>query len=356
MQPASAQLVSAARRLERSWWQPHSGPWQWCLAPLAALYGGLMALRACAYRRGWLKQARLPLPVVVVGNYIVGGAGKTPTTITLVRALRQLGWVPGVVSRGYGRVNMGVEMVTGLSRPDAVGDEPLLIHRQTQAPVVVGRDRVEAARALMRAHPRVNLILADDGLQHLRLARDCQVIVFDQRGPGNGWLLPAGPLRERLPSKLPANSWVVYNADAASSRLPGAVASRQLAGAVSLEAWRVGVPFSPDILGDLCQRSQGERALAAAGLAEPERFFRMLEAQGFQIDRLPLPDHAALLIRPWSAATAVVLVTEKDAVKLRPEPALDRKVWVVGLDFTLPDALTQALDARLRTLYPDIAP
>lgn len=347
---------SAARRLERSWWQARPGLWPWCLSPVAWLYGGLMWLRSLGYLWGVWRQVRLPIPVVVVGNYIVGGAGKTPTTIALVRALQAKGWRPGVVSRGYGRDGDHVALITPSSSAEAVGDEPLLIARQTRVPVAVGRRRAQAAQALMAAHPDINLIIADDGLQHLNLARDAQVVVFDQRGAGNGWTLPAGPLREYLPSHLPPNTWVVYNAPAPSTALPGELAQRRLAGALGLEAWRAGQTFSLDTLDALRRRSLAVPALAAAGLAEPERFFSMLAAAGFQLERLPLPDHAPLHTRPWPADTALVLVTEKDAVKLKPEPALDAHIWVVGLDFTLPPTMTQALNERLRTLYPDIAP
>lgn len=356
MLPPHMQPDSAARRLERSWWQARPGLWQWCLSPLALLYGGLMALRRLGYRCGLWRQVRLPIPVVVVGNYIVGGAGKTPTTIALVGALQALGWRPGVVSRGYGRDGAHVALINPSSTADAVGDEPLLIFRQTRVPVAVGRRRAEAAAVLMAAHPDINLIVADDGLQHLNLARDGQIVVFDQRGAGNGWTLPAGPLRERMPSRLPPDTWVVYNAQAPSTALPGGLAQRAFAGAIGLEAWRAGQAFSLETLDALKLRSQASPALAAAGLAEPERFFSMLDAAGFQLERMPLPDHAPLLSRPWPADASLVLVTEKDAVKLKPDPALDARIWVVGLDFGLPPTLTQALNAHLRTLYPDIAP
>lgn len=356
MAPPRIEPDSVARRLERSWWQARPGLWQWCLSPLSLFYGGLMSLRSLGYLCGLWRQVRLPIPVVVVGNYIVGGAGKTPTTIALVRALQALGWRPGVVSRGYGRDGDEVAQIDPSSSAEAVGDEPLLILRQTRVPVAVGRRRAEAAAALMAKHPDVNVIVADDGLQHLSLARDGQIVVFDQRGAGNGWTLPAGPLRERLPSRLAPHTWVVYNAQAPSTPLPGVLARRGLAGALGLEAWRAGHAFSLETLDTLKQHSLTSPALAAAGLAEPERFFSMLAEAGFQLERMPLPDHAPLLTRPWPADAAMVLVTEKDAVKLKPDPALDVKIWVVGLDFALPPTLTQALNERLRTLYPDIAP
>ena len=160
MAPPRIEPDSVARRLERSWWQARPGLWQWCLSPLSLLYGGLMSLRSLGYHCGLWRQVRLPIPVVVVGNYIVGGAGKTPTTIALVRALQALGWRPGVVSRGYGRDGDEVAQIDPRSSAEAVGDEPLLIFRQTRVPVAVGRLRAEAAAALMAKHPGVNVIVA----------------------------------------------------------------------------------------------------------------------------------------------------------------------------------------------------
>lgn len=308
------------------------------LAPLAALYEAL-----AAGQRRRTRPQRLAVPVVVVGNLVVGGAGKTPTTIALVRALRAAGWRPGVVSRGYGRRTADVRAVTADSTATEVGDEPLLIHRATGVPVMVGAQRVAAGRALLAARPDVNVVVADDGLQHHALARDVQLIVFDARGVGNGRLLPAGPLREPLPTALPPRTWVIYNAPAPSTPLPGACAVRQLAGAVPLADWHQGAPASPDALVELATASRQAPLWAAAGIAEPERFFAMLEAAGIAITRLPLPDHAPLTQPRWPMG-ATVLVTEKDAVKL---PHAMPGVWVVPLDFSLPPATVTAVLAAL---------
>ncbi len=171
------------------------------LLPLAALYGALTALRRALYRTGVLRSVALGVPVVVVGNLVAGGAGKTPTVMAIVRLLRERGWNPGIVSRGYGRASADVLEVEASMPAAASGDEPLLLKRRTGAPVMVGSDRVAAGRALLERHPHVDVIVADDGLQHLRLARDVEVWVFDERGAGNGWLLPSGPLREPLPPR-----------------------------------------------------------------------------------------------------------------------------------------------------------
>lgn len=316
------------------------------LWPLSALYAALAATH-----RVWMQRhppAALGRPVVVVGNLVVGGAGKTPTVIALIECLRREGWRPGVVSRGYGRADEADIVDVGADTPAArAGDEPLLIQRRTGAPVVVGRDRVAAARSLIASHPDVDIVLSDDGLQHHRLARDVEVVVFDDRGAGNGLALPAGPLRQRVPAPLPHRMLVLYNAAQPSTPLPGALARRTLAGAIPLEAWWSRRREAVQPLGALA----GRPLLAVAGTGAPERFFAMLEAAGLQIRRLPLADHASFSPLPWPADTADVLVTEKDAVKLRPDRVGATRVWVVALDFALPDEFLSAL----RRCLPDRA-
>jgi len=330
--------MSLADRLQRSWWQPRPDALAHALRPLSALYLGMAGMS----RRH--PPSPLPVPVLVVGNLIVGGAGKTPTVIALVQALRAAGWTPGVVSRGYGRRDESLRTVTRESRADEVGDEPLLVHLRTQAPVVVARDRHAAALALCRANPGVDLVISDDGLQHHALPRTAQVMVFDTRGAGNGLVLPAGPLREPLPHELPPATLVLYNADRASTRLPGWTVRRRLAGAVSLQDWWGGIAATDAQL----KRLRGHPLVAAAGMAEPERFFSMLEAEGLSIERMPLPDHHDFHALPWSSSTADVVVTEKDAVKLRPLPGDATRVWVVALDFALDDDFIAELQRLLR--------
>ena len=183
--------------LPRIWLQ--RGPLAWLLLPVSWIYGALWQLRGLAYRLDWLHSAHPGIPVMVVGNVVAGGAGKTPTTIALVQHLGRLGLQVGVVSRGHGRSSQGMCEVTDSSAAGIAGDEPLLIRRRTGVPVWVGASRLEAARALLQAHPDVRVLVCDDGLQHLALQRDLEICVMDERGPGNGWLLPAGPLREPWP-------------------------------------------------------------------------------------------------------------------------------------------------------------
>ncbi len=340
----------ATVRLQAAWLA--RGPLSFVLLPLAGLYGAATALRRGLYRLG-LKRTVVATdaPVIVVGNLIAGGAGKTPTTMAVVALLRQHGFTPGIVSRGYGRSAEHADALTEVG-PDtparACGDEPLLMRLRTRAPVVVGRDRVAAARLLRQRHPAVDVLVADDGLQHLRLARQVQVIVFDERGAGNGRLLPAGPLREPMRPTPPPRSVVVYNAPAPSTPWPGHVATRGLAGLVPLSAWWQGEAASPASLAALT----GRPVIAAAGLARPERFFDMLRAAGLQVTPLPLPDHHDFATRPWPADAADVVVTEKDAVKLQPAAAGATRVWVATLDFALPATFNAELLALLPARRP----
>ncbi|WP_374569224.1 tetraacyldisaccharide 4'-kinase [Ideonella sp.] len=340
--PPARSTASWATALQAQWWRPKVSLAMRLLQPLAALYA---ALAAC--HRWWQRRQAAPTlgrPVIVVGNLVVGGAGKTPTVIALIDWLRQQGWQPGVVSRGYGRTDDQALVEVHADSPAAqVGDEPLLIRRRTGAPMVVGRDRVAAAGMLWARHPEVDILVSDDGLQHHRLPRDVEVVVFDGRGAGNGLTLPAGPLRQGLPHTLPPQMLVLYNAVQPSTPLPGTVAQRRLTGALPLADWWRGHAAQAQPLSAL----QGRPLLAAAGMGEPERFFGMLEQAGLTIDRLPLPDHASFTPLPWPAGTGDVLVTEKDAVKLRPDQVGKARVWVVALDFALPPEFTEALRQRL---------
>jgi tetraacyldisaccharide 4'-kinase len=347
--------ASWQQRLQTAWltrgWLARS------LWPLSLAFAALVRIRLQLFRWGWLRSTASTVPVWVVGNLVVGGAGKTPTVLALCQWLIQQGRTPGIVSRGYGGRVQGVQEVKPDSLAADVGDEPLLLKLRAQRPVFVGRDRVAAAQALLSAHPDVNIIVSDDGLQHLRLKRDLQIIVVDARGVGNGWLLPAGPLREPLPRKVPKHSLVVYNCPQASTPLPGHLATSQLAGAVSLSAWRLGQPATAQALHKLAVFSQQRPLWAAAGIAQPERFFKMLRKDGLNIKALPLPDHHDFATLPWPLDATDVVITEKDAVKLNHADHGHTRVWVVPLDLRWNDdmdaVLGQALDDCLRQrLYP----
>ena len=327
----------AASQLQAAWLR--RGGLAWALRPLSWVYCALLSARAAGFKLGLMRSVRLPVPVVVVGNLVAGGAGKTPTTIALVQLLRERGFNPGIVSRGYGRKSDHVVLLQRDTPVHEAGDEPLLLHLRSGAPVAVGADRVAAGLALLHANPSVNILVSDDGLQHLKLARDAQVIVFDERGAGNGLLLPAGPLREPVPAAVPPRSVVLYNAASPSTALHGHLATRRLTGLVPLAEWSLGHAAQPGSFAALKART----VLAAAGLARPQRFFEMLRAQGLFIRELPLPDHHDFATLPWPSDTAEVIVTEKDAVKLQPAAMGSTRVWVATLDFELGPAFATEL-------------
>lgn len=348
----------SAPLLRASWQQKLQAAWltrgtlACALWPVSLLFSALVAIRLRLFRWGWLHATEAAVPVWVVGNLVVGGAGKTPTVLALCKWLAQQGHRPGIVSRGYGGSADGVQEVMVDSLATQVGDEPLLLKLRSQAPVFVGRNRVAAVQALLSQHPDVTIIISDDGLQHLRLKRDLQLIVFDARGAGNGWLLPAGPLRQPLPRELPQRSVLLYNCATASTHLPGSMAASKLSGAVSWSAWRMGQPATSETLETLAVFSQQQPLWATAGIAQPERFFNMLRQSGLNIQPLPLPDHHDFATPPWPTDATDVIVTEKDAVKLRQTDLAHTRVWVVPLDLgwsqDMDLALLQALHDQQR--------
>jgi len=334
-----------ATTLQRAW--QGRGVLSTVLLPAAWAFGAVASARRSMFARGLRESSRLPVPVIVVGNLIVGGAGKTPTVLAIVELLRAKGYAPGIVSRGYGRAGSGATLVDPDASAVDVGDEPLLLRRRSGVPVAVGIDRVAAGHALLRAHPEVDVVVSDDGLQHLALERDVEVLVFDERGAGNGRLLPAGPLREPLPTALAPSRLVLYNADSPTTALPGFVARRQLAGVTALADWWRGAAPSTSALAMLRER---EGVVAVAGTARPERFFAMLRSHGLAIVERPLPDHADFTTLPWPPSSADVVLTEKDAVKLPPSRPLGTRVWVARLDFVPDPAFDAALLALLAPL------
>jgi tetraacyldisaccharide 4'-kinase len=276
------------------------------LAPLGALYCRIAAFRIRAYRQGRLKSFALPVPVVVVGNLTVGGTGKTPLVIWLCERLRRDGYRPGVVSRGYGGKSRGWPRdVKATSDPRKAGDEPVMIAEATGCPVVVGSDRVAAARAIVANH-RVNVIVSDDGLQHYRLARDIEICVVDgARRFGNGRCLPAGPLREPV-SRLKQVDFIVTNGDAG----PGEHAMRIVPGSLRQLASGNRVP--------LAEFSRETPIHAVAGTGNPSRFFALLRDQGFRVEEHAFPDHHQFRERDLAfAGEAPIVMTTKDAVKCR---------------------------------------
>jgi tetraacyldisaccharide 4'-kinase len=310
------------------------------LAPVATLFVAAAWLRRQLYRRGALKTFAVPVPVIIVGNITAGGSGKTPLVIWLVNRLRELGYRPGVVSRGYGGRAQGSVAVGRDSSPGQVGDEPLLIHVKTAAPVVVDRDRVAAARALLTAHPEVDVIVADDGLQHYRLKRDIEIAVLDSAaGIGNGWPIPAGPLREPASRLDSVDAVVQVVRGAALPRAYPSLKTWRVDYQIG-EAWPLNAPHEKKALAQLPQ----DGWVAATGIGRPQGFFDMLAARRIGFDPLAFPDHHAFR-QDDLPATGRVLMTEKDAVKCLRFAGPDW--WAVELEVTPEPGFVDWLVARL---------
>lgn len=335
-----------ASALLRAW--TGKGPLAWALLPVAALYGALAAVRRQLFRWQRLKSQRVNAFVIVVGNVVAGGAGKTPTVISLVRHLQARGLRVGVVSRGFGRDGQACQPVSASSSAQEVGDEPLLIARATGAPVFVAHDRHQAASALLAQHPQTDVVVCDDGLQHYRLFRNLDICVFDDRGCGNGWLLPAGPLREPWPRRgvaaagQSAGRLLVLNTSGAGAGVGGGgqfSAQRALA-TVARDRLGATTPL-------LDMNAPGRLPVqAVAGIARPEMFFSMLRQTGLVLAHTQaLPDHfdfRQAKAESWGAVQ--LLCTEKDAPKLwQVAPS----AMSVALEQTIEPAFFAAVDQHI---------
>ncbi|RLQ23087.1 tetraacyldisaccharide 4'-kinase [Seongchinamella sediminis] len=326
-------MTAADSGLAAAWYR--GAWWLWLLLPLEGLFRAVAAMRRWLYRSGLWSSYRASCPVAVVGNITVGGTGKTPVIIALVEALQARGLTPGVVSRGYGATAGEFPHRVGANSSAAqCGDEPLLIHRRTGAPCVVDPDRAAAVRALLAAGP-VDVVLADDGLQHYALQRDYELALLDAaRGTGNGHCLPVGPLREPA-SRLDSVNRVLYRGgeDAASS-----VSYRPT-------AW-VNVASGEER--PLSAFSGGEGMVAVAGIGQPAQFFASLEALGIRCDERSFADHHQY--RPQDFAPlqgSTILMTEKDAVKCRSLAGAD--AWYLRIEASLPPAVVEEICALVRS-------
>lgn len=297
------------------------------LYPVSLVFAAISALRLLFYRVGFLSTRRVSVPVVVIGNLIVGGTGKTPLILHLATLLSERGMCPGIVSRGYGGSAKDVLEVTANSDAAVAGDEPLLLAQRSLCPIFIGRDRVRAAQTLLSRYPACDVILSDDGLQHYQLARDVEIAVFDQRGMMNGWQLPAGPLREPI-SRLSRVDAVVFNGVASSpdalfsAVLPVPTFNRPVF-AMRLEGisfYRLGHKETTC----LAEEFFGKKLHAVAGIGSPQRFFDHLHAMGLIFESHPFADHHAYQYAELNFSGDAILTTEKDAVKF------------MGLDLTLP--------------------
>ncbi len=312
--------------------------WLQALLPLEGLYRGITALRRSRLQR---RQSASPVPVIVVGNITVGGTGKTPLVIALCQWLRQQGYRPGVVSRGYGGNAQQYPLaVDANSKPAEAGDEPCLIAQRSACPVVVSPLRNAGVDLLVSDH-RCDVVVSDDGLQHYRMPRDLEIVVVDgQRGLGNGHCLPVGPLREP-PARLSEVDFVVVNGGSAEPELAAALPMQLRSG----ELW--------SLRGGERQQAadwaQSRRVHAVAGIGNPQRFFEALAELGFEVIAHPFADH-----HPFVAADLVfddslpVIMTEKDAVKCRA--FAQPNWWALGVDAELPPAFYSKIGDRLAAI------
>ena len=323
-------------------WYGKAQPSLW-LRALGSLWQWVMALRATLYKRAYLRSVRVPVPVIVIGNLTAGGTGKTPLTVYLARLLQELGRHPGIASRGHGRRSKGLQWVHADSQAADVGDEPLLLQQRTGLPVCVAARRSDAAQQLVAAG--CDVVLCDDGLQHLALARDLEICVIDgARGFGNGRCLPAGPLREPL-SRLASIDLLVVNG------ATGAVLAADVPAGLQMRlegdlAWPLNGSDRPKTLAEFV----GQPVHALAGIGNPGRFFAQLRRAGLAPIEHVFADHHRYTAQELQFAQGqVLLMTEKDAVKCRSFAAPDS--WYVPVDAVFDAADTQRLRQRLHALF-----
>ncbi|QYJ87563.1 tetraacyldisaccharide 4'-kinase [Shewanella mesophila] len=309
----------------------------WLLLPLSGLFYLVSRFRRLLFKLGIKKAHTLPVPVIVVGNITVGGSGKTPTVIYLIEMLRRHGYLPGVISRGYGVDFSGTrEVLPGMS-PTEVGDEPAMIVARTQVPMVIGRNRVEAAKALIASRD-VNVIISDDGLQHYALNRDIELLVLDgERRFGNAYLLPSGPLREGI--------WRQKEVD---FTLVNGESCRENEFLMQLEPghWQRVQGSQTDELNSF---SIDAESVAIAGIGNPQRFFNTLKQMDIHVDKQhAFDDHQAFLLEDIIAIAGEhqVLMTEKDAVKCRE--FAKQNWWYLPVDAKIDSRFEQQLIAQLQ--------
>ena len=304
------------------------------LWPIELLYKLAWFVRRLLFALGFIQTHKLDATVIVVGNVVAGGGGKTPLTMAIVQRLTQQGHQVGVVSRGYGRTQDQIQLVNAQSSADQVGDEPLLIFQKCQVPVAVGANRVATAQQLLHQHPNIRFIVCDDGLQHAALQRDIEICVMDSMGIGNGHLLPAGPLRESWPRTVDLLLHTQRRTLAEgfeSTRQLSAQAINGLGQSIELTAL------------------QNQSVEVVCGIAKPKAFAHMLEERGIQIAQLhALPDHANFSNWHASHPHLKLLCTEKDAIKLW---ATHPEAFAVPLLFEPELSFWQAFDALVNTRH-----
>lgn len=303
-----------------------------CL-PLAGLYAIIVFCRRYCYEKHWFNCTKLPVPVIVVGNITVGGTGKTPTVIALCRWLQQMGYCPGIVSRGYkGKAEKYPLSITQSTDPRQCGDEPLLIHKKTQVPVVVDPNRVCAAQHLLK-YEHCDIIVSDDGLQHYAMGRDIEIVLTPGHDNfGNGWFLPAGPLRESV-SRLEQVDYVMTKGQPDVGQYPLTIQAKsfyQLQSNMSVELFDW----------------QRREVHAVAGIAHPKEFFDLLRSHHLKVIEHPFPDHHHYEPKDVDFADKLpIIMTEKDAVKC--QAFANEKMYVLSIDVELPPVMLDDLKSRI---------
>ncbi|NBW52490.1 MAG: tetraacyldisaccharide 4'-kinase [Betaproteobacteria bacterium] len=274
------------------------------LLPLSAFFLLISFIRKYLYRFNLLKSFKMQVPVIVIGNITLGGTGKTPLVIYLANELKKNGYHPGIISRGYGAKGNGISEVSQKSNVENVGDEPILIQKHTRLPVFISKDRVLAAQALLKKYKEIDVILSDDGLQHYRLKRDIEILVIDgTRGFGNGYLLPAGPLRESK-SKLKAVDAIVCNG---KKVIDGSYLMKYKSDSIINLKTKKKIPLNKLGLNNLH---------AIAGIGNPDRFFSYLKVLGMVFDSSTYQDHYQFTKKDFKVMNDKnIIMTEKDAVK-----------------------------------------
>lgn len=353
--------MSLETTITRAW--QRQAAWLWLLLPISWLYGAIIAVRRFAYQKGWLSSYRAPVPVMVIGNISVGGSGKTPLIIALVTYLQHQGVKVGVISRGYGGdSNQMPALVSGDSSPHIVGDEPCLIVDATGVPMSVCPDRKQAIEKLLSAYDDLQVVIADDGLQHYALQRDIEWIVVDSaRGFGNRQLLPTGFLREPI-SRL-AGSTVIYHQKPNSSSIDNAhLQYRSAQPALTMQLAPSPLqPLFPEYADKKRVPTAGDTVHAMSGIGYPQRFFETLETLGFDVIMHPYPDHHAYTFEDIAQYFQhPIIMTSKDAVKIRPLfhvnkghndfRALAARLWVLPVDAELSADCYQILEQQLQAL------
>jgi tetraacyldisaccharide 4'-kinase len=319
------------------------------MLPFALAFRLVSAARRSLYRMRVLPSWRAPVPVIVVGNVTAGGTGKTPLAIAIVELLQRRGHNPGVVARGYGRVPPRehdprgvVRVYPDVATPEHFGDEPVLIARRSRVPVYISPDRAAAARALLEAHPEVDGIVSDDGLQHYALARDVEIAVVDgERGFGNRLPLPAGPLREPV-ARLKEVDAVVVNGGVRDD-VPGERRFAMRLGGERFAALAGNQELGPQ---EFALATRGRQVVAVAGIGNPDRFFGHLAAIGISARAIAHPDHYHYQPQDLKLPGAdVIVMTEKDAVKCAA--FADARMWFMRVEAILPREFDELLVERL---------